>query len=707
MLVARSLIWYVRFVRRLPAGRPADESWVRQWESMLAAEGIRQPIPLRMTVNLGPVLCRMPNGWRLFLPAELWRALGPDGRLAILRHELAHLKRHDTWKSLVVRLVALPHWFNPAAWWAVRKFEEAAEWACDVEATGPHPDHAVEYARTLLKLGTPSTRPLSYSPAAQGRGLSIRVRRLLTSRTLEDSVMKKLLIVTVALGLVVACLLHFDLVAKESTADGTAGGVRATGQPAESKPLEGMMMSGGMGSENMMTSGMMSGGMPGGGMEIGHESAAMGGFPAKGPSGLVNQKMPIGALRYDGRSFEEWRDEWKMELKPERRAEAINAFAAFGANGYGEEAAEAILEVMRGLEITLGDASFSESSFKKGAYVGNRLVKKSAIAAFLPVLPAYRIPPEDATKVLSRELEIGNRNGRLFAIFALQNMGQDAKAAIPALRETFEADDEVTVRRCAHVAAANIAPEVQISPSTLRGLLKGPDADALDKVLMILVPQTGASPSSIFQTKPGVAEHSHEAYGGMEGYEDMYGGGMGSYIGYASGLSGPPRELRPSAEPIVRVLIEALDSEHAAVRREVTWALARVGPEADGVMPALIGAFEKADSSDRHQIVVALENCARMLSRPKSGLRVARQRPALDENPSAAEFKPVISKLIQALDPRDPADLGLLGSIYVRFGPTTEEAMKILQNAAQDEDEEVRRAATEVLEAIAGRKKAR
>ena len=48
---------------------------------------------------------------------------------------------------------------------------------------------------------------------------------------------------------------------------------------------------------------------------------------------------------YDGKTFEQWRDLWKLELKPERRIEAINAMAAFGRAGRGQETADAILEV--------------------------------------------------------------------------------------------------------------------------------------------------------------------------------------------------------------------------------------------------------------------------------------------------------------------------------------------------------------------------
>ncbi|WP_428307163.1 M56 family metallopeptidase [Lacipirellula sp.] len=48
---------------------------------------------------------------------------------------------------------------------------------------------------------------------------------------------------------------------------------------------------------------------------------------------------------YDGKTFEQWRDLWKNELKTERRIEAINALAAFARAGYAQEATDAILAV--------------------------------------------------------------------------------------------------------------------------------------------------------------------------------------------------------------------------------------------------------------------------------------------------------------------------------------------------------------------------
>ena len=37
-------------------------------EQLLTGDGIRRPIPLRVTVNFGPALCLTPSGYRLLVP---------------------------------------------------------------------------------------------------------------------------------------------------------------------------------------------------------------------------------------------------------------------------------------------------------------------------------------------------------------------------------------------------------------------------------------------------------------------------------------------------------------------------------------------------------------------------------------------------------------------------------------------------------------
>ncbi len=55
---------------------------------------------------------------------------------------------------------------------------------------------------------------------------------------------------------------------------------------------------------------------------------------------------PVRPVRYAGKTFEEWKEEARTELKPEVRAECVKALIAFGQNGRATEAAEIILELV-------------------------------------------------------------------------------------------------------------------------------------------------------------------------------------------------------------------------------------------------------------------------------------------------------------------------------------------------------------------------
>ncbi|HEY1598147.1 MAG TPA: M56 family metallopeptidase [Pirellulales bacterium] len=216
-LVLAWLVGYARFVRRLPAGQAADDAWLEEWRALLSTAGVRRAIPLRVTADAGPMLCRLPRGFELLVPGSLWRELNARERACILRHELAHYQRGDVWSSLTVHLLALPHWFNPFAWWAVRRFDEAAEWACDRAAAADEPTTA--YARTLLRLGEAAGRHASYSPAARGRTLAARIRRVLGRQSHDDSPWKKLLFTIAAVCIAAAALVRVDLTAREPDAE--------------------------------------------------------------------------------------------------------------------------------------------------------------------------------------------------------------------------------------------------------------------------------------------------------------------------------------------------------------------------------------------------------------------------------------------------------------------------------------------------------
>jgi beta-lactamase regulating signal transducer with metallopeptidase domain len=206
---------YLLFQRRARTAHVARKEWQQQWQRLLDEEGINASIRLRVHQELGPLLCRLPSGYCVIVPQRIWSNFSAPQRLAVLRHELAHYQRGDVWKSFVARVLALPHWFNPCAWWAVRKFEETGEWACDQRIADTDPRQIPDFARALLSIVEPHSRNVCAS-AARGARVSVRLRRLLSFQDQEDSLMKRCMVLLVLLGLGTAGLIRFNLVAQES-----------------------------------------------------------------------------------------------------------------------------------------------------------------------------------------------------------------------------------------------------------------------------------------------------------------------------------------------------------------------------------------------------------------------------------------------------------------------------------------------------------
>ena len=197
-LAGASILSYLRFLRGLRtvpifvAGRhengtvpfgPLEEAWAREWQDLLARHGVGKHVPLLVTAKVGPLLYFGPRGYRLVVPAGLWQRLAPASRLSILRHELAHLARRDLVKSICVRLLMLPHWFNPLAWLAVRRFDEAAEWACDEAAKGTDPQQLPGLRRRAAAIG----RRLRAAPVLSRRRLGPRPFRSRSTFTQSPS----------------------------------------------------------------------------------------------------------------------------------------------------------------------------------------------------------------------------------------------------------------------------------------------------------------------------------------------------------------------------------------------------------------------------------------------------------------------------------------------------------------------------------------
>ncbi len=182
-----------RMVQALPCAR-------FEWQAEVAALCEEQSIGRKPVLKIGdvatPILVQTGGRASIVVPAWLWELCSAEQRTSILLHELAHYRRGDLWRQLAMRLLVLPHWFNPVAWWAARQFEAASEAACDDAACGGEPLRAVCYSKALLVLN--ERAGLRYAPALaiSGGSLSERIRRVLQPEFHKESQMSRFLILS-------------------------------------------------------------------------------------------------------------------------------------------------------------------------------------------------------------------------------------------------------------------------------------------------------------------------------------------------------------------------------------------------------------------------------------------------------------------------------------------------------------------------------
>ncbi|MFT7776779.1 M56 family metallopeptidase [Roseateles sp.] len=173
-------VWLRRAVRRLP--ELDDVRWHRL--AAQRAADMALPLPMLRQARPGWASPLMAPGRVLCLPA--WCLVLPDDEaLAVLGHELAHLRRRDpAWRLLAAGLRALlwPQLLNRVA---LQRLDLLAELACDAAAAAPQ-GQRLALAQSLLRcaeaLKAGGRGPgLACGAATAGSPLMARVRRLLGS----------------------------------------------------------------------------------------------------------------------------------------------------------------------------------------------------------------------------------------------------------------------------------------------------------------------------------------------------------------------------------------------------------------------------------------------------------------------------------------------------------------------------------------------
>lgn len=157
--MVRRARWY-----RAAEAAPAEvEETVREGARLV---GLRRAPAVRMSRGrISPMIC---CGVRptLVMPVELWADLDGRSRMAVIVHELAHLKRRDHWTCWMESAVCLVYWWHPVAWWARRRLREEADLSCDAWVTALLPRCRRAYAEALLAANRFVTEAGARAPAS-------------------------------------------------------------------------------------------------------------------------------------------------------------------------------------------------------------------------------------------------------------------------------------------------------------------------------------------------------------------------------------------------------------------------------------------------------------------------------------------------------------------------------------------------------------
>ena len=224
----------LRAVRRLERRcKPIEGGPVLAQVNRLAREaGIPAPRLLRGPEDL------MPMAWGVLRPTialpAAFAGWHPGRVRAVLRHEIAHLRRRDPLSQWLADVVCALHWYNPFAWHAAGRLRAERELACDDEAiadaTRPS-DYAAELVGVARTMRAPAAGPAL--PMARPSQLSARVQALLDDGRRRAPVRRA----SVFLGACVSALVVAPLAAAAPADARLASGARldagAEGGPAE------------------------------------------------------------------------------------------------------------------------------------------------------------------------------------------------------------------------------------------------------------------------------------------------------------------------------------------------------------------------------------------------------------------------------------------------------------------------------------------
>jgi len=184
--------------------------WWRRWRRICLVvrralpSGIPADVPVLLTSALPePGVCGVINPV-LLLPFSIREHLSHDQLIAVIAHEMFHVRRRDNLLFAIHMVVETMFWFHPLVWWIGSRLIEEREGACDEAALQAGNDAKV-YAQGILNVCKCrlDSSPLMIS-GISGADLKNRIIRIAEGHAGKRLGTHKVALLTVAAFLVIA-----------------------------------------------------------------------------------------------------------------------------------------------------------------------------------------------------------------------------------------------------------------------------------------------------------------------------------------------------------------------------------------------------------------------------------------------------------------------------------------------------------------------
>src|SRR5215207_10124438 len=211
LAIIASLAWSALVVRRLVRRSQSldDQSWLTPLWEVSDRLGLQEAPRLLMSPDAKmPFACGLATP-TIVLPSEC-EGWSQERRLAVLLHELAHVRRRDLMGHTLGRLVCAVYWFHPLVWTAARQLRAESERACDDLALScgtcatDYAEHLLDIVTSVRRDSTPAVAlAMARRKEFEGRMLAIldpELRHSMPSRRQSFALIGSLGVVAILVG---------------------------------------------------------------------------------------------------------------------------------------------------------------------------------------------------------------------------------------------------------------------------------------------------------------------------------------------------------------------------------------------------------------------------------------------------------------------------------------------------------------------------